>query len=64
MNMFLHHPSLPINLRHCVTQPFVTLPSNPNALTASSTVSSAIALYIVHFPPAIVNNPDSDTWII
>ena len=63
MNMFRLHPWLPTNLKSSVTH-LPALPCRQKTSTALSTVSSAIALYVVHFPPAIVNNPLSETWII
>ena len=64
INIFRVHPSLPTNLKSSVTHPLLTFSPNPNVSTAVSTVSSAIARYVVHFPPAIVNNPLLLTWII
>lgn len=55
--MFLLHPSLPIKRSVSVTHPLFTRSSSLNSLTALSTVSCAIALYVVHFPPAMVSNP-------
>jgi hypothetical protein len=61
INMFRVHASLPTRRTDSVTHPFVVRSSNPKALTASSTVSSAMARYVVHLPPAMVKSPLGDT---